>query len=368
MLRSSKVGISRIVVVAIVIVVIAVAAVGAYYYSTTTTTSTSKPKNVARIAVLLVGEENDLSWNQAIYQAAVQTAKNLNASGTYVHIDVVTGLVTSTQIIPAMQQYAQANYSIIIGGGVEDQSPAFQVMPSYPSVGFIIAGGYGSSPNEGNVLFRGDQSGFLMGVLAALESKTGTVSIIGGLDVSAIHWTTEGFLTGVKYANENFGKNVSVINTFVGNFDDPAASKSAAATAVAQGADVLFCSGDGITEGVAAEATQANVGFLYYEGNATSLAPKVTYGGTSFAWTPAFQGAISSWLSSKTFGSVPRYASLQNNGLIIGTSSLTSAANAKIISTLQTNIVNGKIQVYSELANGTLIFSPVTPTYSTLSG
>jgi len=364
--RSSRVGISRVVAVAIVIVVIAIAAVGVYYYSTTTTTSSSK--KVAKIAVLLVGEENDLSWNQAIYQAAVQTAKNLNASGTAVHIDVVTGLVTSTQIIPAMQQYAEQNYSLIIGGGVEDQSPAFQVMPQYPNVGFVIAGGYGAASNEGNVLFRGDQSGFLMGVLAALESKSGTVAIIGGLDVSAIHWTTEGFLTGVTYANDNFGKNVSVINTFVGNFDDPAASKSAAATAVAQGADVLFCSGDGITEGVAAEAAQANVGFLYYEGNATSLAPNVTYGGTSFAWTPAFQGAIADWLSNKTFGSVPRYASMQNNGLIIGTSHLTSADNAKIISTLQTNIVNGKVSVYNELANGTLVFSPVTPAYSTLSG
>jgi len=207
-----------------------------------------------------------------------------------------------------------------------------------------------------------------MGVAAALTTKTGKVSIIGGLDVSGIAWTTQGFLLGVKYANQNFNKNVSVINTFVGNFDDPAASQSAAATAVSQGADVLFCSGDGITEGVAAEAAKANVEFLYNEFNATAMAPANTYGGVGFSWTPVFESAINDWLDSHSFSAQPYYASFFNHGLTLGLSPNMPSNDATIINTLYTNIVSGNVQVYQQLGNGTLVYSPLTPAYTSLSG
>lgn len=292
----------------------------------------------------------------------------MNASGKSVVLHFATGLVTSTEILPAIQSDAAQNYNIIIGGGEEDQAPALQVESNYPKIGFIVAGGYATAPNQGLILFRGDQGGFLMGVTAALVSKTAKVAIIGGLDVSGIAWTTQGFLLGVKYVNQNFGKNVTVINTFVGNFDDPAASQSAAATAVAQGADVLFCSGDGITEGVAAEAALANVAFLYNEFNATAMAPKNTYGGVGFTWTPVFQSAINDWLSNQSYQTAPYYASFFNNGLTLGLSAKISSSDATIVNRLQANLVNGDVQVYQQLSNGTLVYSPVTPAYSSLSG
>lgn len=301
-----KKGISTIVIIVVIIVILAIAAVGVYFYSTSTTsTTTSPPAKVLKIALLLPGEQNDLSWNQAAYVAALKMAQSLNSSTQNVKLTVASGLYTSADIQPAMQTYAQEGYSFIIGDGFQDQAPANTVDPSYASTGFLIADGFQTASNQAIVVQNGGQEGFVMGVLAALLTHTQKVVIIGGENVGDITWVTEGFLLGVQYVNTNFNRDVSVINTFIGNFNDPAAAESATASAISQGADVVYCSGDGITEGAATAAVSANVPFLYNEFNASSLAPANTYGGVAFTFAPVFEQAFNNWNTNHTFQSTP---------------------------------------------------------------
>ena len=369
-LSANRKGVSTIVVATIVIVIIVVAAVAAYLYtssSKTTTTSTSKPSQFVKIALLLPGEQNDLSWNQAAYEAALTMAKQLNTSTTLVTLSVASGLYTPADIQPAMQTYASENYNFIIGDGFQDQSPANTVDASYKSTGFLIADGYQTAPNQAIVVQNGGQEGFVMGVMAALLTHSEKVAIIGGENVGDITWVTEGFLLGVQYVNSNFDRNVTVINTFVGNFNDPAAAESATASAITEGADVVYCSGDGITEGAATAAVSANVPFLYNEFNASSLAPGDTYGGVSFTFAPVFEQAFNSWMTNHTFAATPYYATFANGGMTLGIGSKIPANESAIITKVYDNVADNNIQIYKELANGTLVYSPVTPAYSSLS-
>jgi basic membrane protein A and related proteins len=369
LLEKRRNGIATAIVVLVVVVVIAVAGIAAYYFYTTTatTTTTAAPAKVVKIAILLPGEQNDLSWNQAAYESALQMAHALNSSTVHVTLSVASGLYTSAEIQPAMTTYASEGYSFIIGDGFQDQSPANTVDSTYPNTGFLIADGYQTAANQAIVVQNGGQEGFMMGVLAALLDHSGTVAIIGGENVGDITWVTQGFLLGVNYTNTNFMKHVQVINTFIGNFNDPAAAESATASAIQSGADVVYCSGDGITEGAATAAVSANVPFLYNEFNASSLAPADTYGGVAFTFAPVFEQAFHDWNSTHAFASTPYYATFANDGMTLSIGKQVPSNDSTIETKIYNNVVNNNIQIYKELSNGTLVLQPVTPAYSSLS-
>jgi basic membrane protein A len=378
----SKSNLKKILAVVVILIVIG-AGVGAYYFYTssssssmmTTSTSssmmttplTSQQLQSLKLAILLPGERNDLSWNQAAYSSFVKMTGDLNATGKYnVQTSVAEGLYTPADITPAMQSLGTSGYNLVIGDGFQYTAPAIQLASTYPNTGFLIAGGYESATNVQSVEPDTGSPGFLLGVLAALYSHTGKVATIGGENVSEITWVTKGFILGVNYANANWGKNVQVLVTFIGNFDDPAAAKSAAAADVAQGADVLYCSGDGISVGVANEAVAANVGFIYNDFNQTSLAPTNALGGLTYSLAPVFEQALSDWNTNHAFNATTYYATLQNGGETLETTSNVPATTVTIINTLYQNVLNQKIRVYQELPNGTLTYNPITPSYSSL--
>ncbi|MDG6927683.1 MAG: BMP family ABC transporter substrate-binding protein [Nitrososphaerota archaeon] len=358
-----KRSVSKTIVAVIVILVIVVAGVGYYYY---TSTAVHKVTPSYKVALLLPGPYNDLSWNEASYQATNQMAQYLNTTGKYTIFSYATGLYTTPDISPVLQTYSSKGYNMIIYAGYQGQVPVNDINSTYPNTGYLVLDGYSAGGNVGIVVERGGQLGFEMGVLAALLTHTGKVAIIGGENVGDITWITEGFLLGVKYANQNFDKNVTVINTFVGNFDDPAAAQSAAAEAVQSGADVLFCSGDGITEGVAAAAAQYNVTFLYDEFNASSLAPQQTMGGVQFTWEPVFLQALNYWTANHSFPEKPFYATFANHGITLYVSPKVPTSVSTIVNNLYNALVSYKIQVYQAEPNGSLVYSPVTPPYSSI--
>jgi len=322
---------------------------------------------LTKIGLILPGPTNDLSWNEASYIASQQLVSYLNSTGQPTIFSYATGDYTTSDITPVLQAYASKGYNMIIYAGYQGQVPVNSLNNTYPNTAFLVLDGYAPGGNVGTVVERGGQLGFIMGVLAAMLTHTGKVAIIGGENVGDITWITQGFLLGVKYVNQNFNKNVSVINTFVGNFDDPAAAKAAAATAVSSGADVLFCSGDGITEGVAEAAQQYNVTFLYDEGNASSLAPNQAMGGVVFTWEPVFLQAYNYWTTHHSFPTHSFYATFANHGITFGMSSKVPTNVATVVHNIYNALVTYKIQVYQIAPNGSLVYSPVTPPYSSIS-
>ncbi len=348
-----------------VIVIVIIAAGGYLYYSSSRPTQTTATL-VIKVALLLPGEKNDLSWNQAAYEATLGMAQQLNQTGKNVFVSVDEGMATPNDILPAMQAYAQQGYTFIIGDGYQNQAPASQIDASYPNTVFLIANGYQTAPNQALLNYRGDQIGFLMGVMASLLTKSSKVAIISGENIGDLARGANGFLLGVQYVNQNFAKNVTVINTFVGNFNDPAGAQTATVAAIGQGADVVFCAGDGITEGVAAATRQYNIPFLYNEFNQTSLAPNNTYGGVTFSFAPVFKQAFDDWSTNHTFQATPYSATFQDGGLTLSIGSKVPGSVASVMNVIYPNLLSDKIQVYRELSNGTLVYNPVMPAYSTL--
>ncbi len=87
--------------------------------------------------------------------------------------------------------------------------------------------------------FREDQSGFLAGALAGMITESGTVGIVGGVEIPPVKKFRNGFENGAKYVNPD----ANVLGVYLSTFTDPALGASTAEQMIGDGADVIFGAG-----------------------------------------------------------------------------------------------------------------------------
>src|SRR5437660_6394865 len=91
-------------------------------------------------------------------------------------------------IEPAMRAFAERGYDLIIGIGFA-QGPIMQLVANdYPNLQFAIIDGAifeadGKTPkaNVASLVFKEHEGSYLVGMIAARTSKTGTIGFIGGM-------------------------------------------------------------------------------------------------------------------------------------------------------------------------------------------
>src|SRR2546423_2500115 len=140
-----------------------------------------------------IGGKDDRSFNAAAW-AGVKCAE----SGTLptgrgdcgkpalgiVLRDVEPG--TPNAIEPAMRAFAERGYDLVIGVGFS-QAPIMQVVArDYPNIRFAIIDGVvfqddGKTPmpNVAGLLFKEHEGSYLVGMIAAKTTRTGTIGFVG---------------------------------------------------------------------------------------------------------------------------------------------------------------------------------------------
>ncbi|WP_353106616.1 BMP family lipoprotein [Acetoanaerobium noterae] len=84
--------------------------------------------------------------------------------------------------------------------------------------------------------YKENEGSFLAGALAAMESKTGKIGMVGGMDIPVIRNFQVGFEAGAKYINPD----IQVETIFAGDFEDPAKGKESALALYAKDIDIVF--------------------------------------------------------------------------------------------------------------------------------
>ena len=193
-----------------------------------------------------IGGKDDRSFNAAAF-AGVKCAETGNwpdgkpcgkAALNIVLRDIEPGNPTSIE--PAMRAFAERGYDLIIGVGFAQAPIMERVAKEYPNIHFAIVDGVSELPNVASLVFKEHEGSYLVGMLAAKKSQTGTIGFLGGMDIGLIHRFEGGYEEGARAVNPN----IRVIQNYVGVTDsawnNPGKGKELALAQIGKGADVIF--------------------------------------------------------------------------------------------------------------------------------
>ena len=207
----------------------------------------AEDKSKIRVGIVFdIGGKDDRSFNAAAWAGAKCAETGKWPDGTscgkpalgIVLRDIEPGNPTSIE--PAMRAFAEREYDLIIGVGFA-QTPIIEVVArDYPNIRFAIVDGVSNLPNVASMVFKEHEGSYLVGMLAAKTSKTGTIGFLGGMDIGLIHRFKEGYEEGARAVNPN----IRVIPNYVGVTDaawnNPGKGKEIALAQISKGADVIF--------------------------------------------------------------------------------------------------------------------------------
>src|ERR1700750_480916 len=155
-----------------------------------------------------------------------------------------------TQFEQAQRRFAQRGQDPIIAVGFSQAVALEKVAKEFPNIHFTIIDMKVDLPNVQSVLFKEQEGSFLVGVLAALASKSGKIGFVGGMDIPLIRRFQCGFEQGVKYANPNAEVIANMTGTTPAAWNDPGRGAELAKGQFDRGVDVVYAAAGNTGTGV----------------------------------------------------------------------------------------------------------------------
>jgi basic membrane protein A len=298
-----------------------------------------------------MGGKFDKSFNEAAYHGAEKFKKETGIAYRDFEIS------NDTQREQALEKFAEDGNSPIVAIGFSFEQAIMKVAPQYPDTQFAIIDDLidvAKVPNVRSIVYKEHEGSYLVGIMAAMASKTGTVGFVGGMDIPLIHKFDCGYVGGVKATN----KDAKVIENYTGStpaaWNDPAKGGEIAKAQMDQGADVVYAAAGGTGVGVLQAAADAGKLAIGVDSNQNGLQPghvltsmvKHTDAAVYDAFMDAKNGKF-------TFG--PRslglaedavgYAMDENNKSLVTPEMLKAVEQAKA------DIISGKIKVHDFMSD-----------------
>jgi basic membrane protein A and related proteins len=136
----------------------------------------------------------------------------------------------------ALQDLVNQDHDLVIGLGFSIQEALENVAKQHPDQKFLLIDGHSELDNITSITFKEHEGSFLVGMVAAMKSKTNTLGFIGGADAPVIHRFEKGFEQGAKYVNPS----IKILKDNADNFGDAALGSSIANKQIKAGADFIY--------------------------------------------------------------------------------------------------------------------------------
>ncbi|MEN9542695.1 MAG: hypothetical protein RJB54_9 [Actinomycetota bacterium] len=134
-----------------------------------------------------------------------------------------------------------------------------KVAKEYPKVQWgIVDDSSVTAPNVQSIVFKEEEGSYLVGLAAAMTTKTGRIGFIGGVNTPLIAKFEAGFIAGAKAINPK----IKIQSTYISNFpdfsgfNDPAKGYEAAKGMYQNGADVVYAAAGGTGTGMHKAASE----------------------------------------------------------------------------------------------------------------
>ncbi len=195
-----------------------------------------------------IGGVDDKSFNQSAWEG-LQAWADEHGLAKGKGIDYAQSNDQS-DYMPNLTRLVKQDYNLIFGIGFNLKEGITKVAKQYPDTHFSIVDDVVEQPNVASVTFKEHEGSFLVGVAAAMKTKTNKVGFVGGVDSPLINKFESGFIAGVKSINPDIDIDVQYAESF-GAADK---GKLIATNMYNNGIDVIYHSSGGTGNGVFAQA------------------------------------------------------------------------------------------------------------------
>lgn len=288
-----------------------------------------------KVGLLTPGSINDNGWNAIAYEGLQRIKSRLGAEVSHQETK------TPAEFEEGFRSYGARGFDLAFGHGFEFQDAALAAGKLYPGTIFITTSGSSVARNVSPMVFELEQATYLLGVIAARESKTGKAGVVGGINLPSIASTFLAFKAGAQSVNPKF----EVKEVYTGNFDDVGAAKLATLSLINAGCDFMFHQANEAGRGVFQACSERNVRCFGSNRNQNDLAPGVIVA-SAVLDVPAAFVRIATLVRDKKF--VPQ---VQWLGMREGIVSL--AWNDKLKAALSPATVAEVARIEADIRNGT---------------
>jgi basic membrane protein A len=262
-----------------------------------------------RIAIVAPSASNDLAFTQSIVDAvnAIQTEMGEDA----IEIAVTDGTFVVEDAAAAMRGYADDGYDLVIGHGSQYGSFLPELAGDFPDTAFAwgTASDTFGLDNVSAYTAAADEGAYVQGVMAAALSQSGSIGVVGPIDVGDAALYVQGFVNGA----ESGGANAAV--TFTGDFANTTLAAEAANAFVANGADVMTGTAQMVV-GAVGVAEQQDVLWFGTQSNQSSLAPSIVVASQVYKWEVVLSDLVEQ-IKDGDLGGQTYEINLANGGLVI---------------------------------------------------
>lgn len=261
-----------------------------------------------KIAIIAPSASNDLAFTQSIVDGI-----NAIKAEREIELAITDGTFIVEDAAAAIRDYAQKGYDLVIAHGSQYGGSLKEIAKDFPKTAFA----WGTSadtfglPNVSSYEAHAEEGGYVMGMMAAAMSKSGSIGVVGPIEVGDAKLYVDGFVAGAKAKNPAIKANVN----YIGSFSDVALAAEAARAHLAVGADVLTGTAQMVVGAIGA-ARGKNAPWFGTQANQSELAPEIVVACQVYKWEVVLKQILAD-MDNGVLGGKKYAVSLANGGLAI---------------------------------------------------
>ena len=217
-----------------------------------------------------IGGLNDKGFNALAYNGLKVAQRQYGVKGR------VFISKSAADYVPNLSTAAKQGNDLVIAVGFLMGDSIAQVAKQFPKTKFAIidvnaAGLKGKPKNVRGIVFAEQEAGCLAGVAAATETKSGTISSVGGLKIPPV----DAYIAGYQYCAKKVKPGIKTLNGYSQDFVAQDKCKSVALDQIGQGSDVVFQVAGGCGLGAISAAADSNAWGIGVDNDQSFLGPQV---------------------------------------------------------------------------------------------
>jgi basic membrane protein A len=295
------------------------------------------------------GGKFDKSFNQSAFEGADRFKKETGIP--YIEVQASS----DTQAEQVLRGLARKKLDLIAAIGFSQTQAVQKVAAEFPNARFVLIDGAAKGNNVSSVLFREEEGSYLVGVAAALASKSNKIGFVGGMDIPLIRTFACGYSQGAKSVNPKIETMQNMVGTTAAAWNDPAKGGELARAQFDRGVDVVFAVAGGSGMGTLKTAKEkgklgigvdSNQNYLHPGTMLTSMVKHVDLA----VYDSFMQMKNGSWKPGVVYkglkeGGVDWVVDKDNRAVV-------SPAMEKKVNEVKANIINGKVKVIDYRVTG----------------